>query len=496
MFSTPAFVPLDHDACVTPVVRGCTPKMERPRPPAHPGARSHDHGLHARTTTTTTTSSALDEWHTPAPAQKTVAETTPGYVVYRAIPLHDGRAPKPKPAARRRQQLDERDGSAMARVASFTFDTAAADERASMIPSTSDGAGGGGTCEASHACDSLEACALGRARKQLFEEHVRFRRSHEPDSDEDDDDSLIGDDGDGRGGVGTFRGFASAVAAVPGASPAKRKGSDRAMPSTACLELDSSFDTDDDDDVNNRVSPDSVLELVATEAANARTKSPMKSPNKFARGAYDGPLNSPGKARRMRELARMHRAQQRRSAKLASSPLKNESSTTATSNSGIDFRPIPSPGTEQIETGGRGALEARIDAALVGDASPPRRPGVGGGVGGGRGESDDDARPPAAPRPGRLDGAANDACFGDVDAKPVRRTASRIAHLLGSASSGGGVDDLRLAMRRLEIPSARLEERFASADAEFGCLGNFPESSFATPAPARKTAVAPMSVGT
>ena len=296
--------------------------------------------------------------------------------------------------------------------------------------------------------------------------------------------------------MGTFRGFASAVAAVPGASPAKRKGSDRAMPSTACLELDSSFDTDDDDDVNNRVSPDSVLELVATEAANARTKSPMKSPNKFARGAYDGPLNSPGKARRMRELARMHRAQQRRSAKLASSPLKNESSTTATSNSGIDFRPIPSPGTEQIETGGRGALEARIDAALVGDASPPRRPGVGGGVGGGRGESDDDARPPAAPRPGRLDGAANDACFGDVDAKPVRRTASRIAHLLGSASSGGGVDDLRLAMRRLEIPSARLEERFErSADAEFG-LGNFPESSFATPAPARKTAVAPMSVGT
>ena len=54
---------------------------------------------------------------------------------------------------------------------------------------------------------------------------------------------------------------------------------------------------------------------------------------------------------------------------------------------------------------------------------------------------------------------------------------------------------MRLAMRRLEIPSARLEERFASADAEFG-LGNFPESSFATPAPARKTAVAPMSVGT
>ena len=199
MFSTPAFVPLDHDACVTPVVRGCTPKMERPRPPAHPGARSHDHGLHARTTTTTTTSSALDEWHTPAPAQKTVAETTPGYVVYRAIPLHDGRAPKPKPAARRRQQLDERDGSAMARVASFTFDTAAADERASMIPSTSDGAGGGGH-EASRACSSLEACALGRARKQLFEEHVRFRRAHEPDSDEDDEDLLVTDGEDGEEG--------------------------------------------------------------------------------------------------------------------------------------------------------------------------------------------------------------------------------------------------------------------------------------------------------
>ena len=42
MFSTPAFVPLDHDACVTPVVRGCTPKMERPRPRAsrRPFARS------------------------------------------------------------------------------------------------------------------------------------------------------------------------------------------------------------------------------------------------------------------------------------------------------------------------------------------------------------------------------------------------------------------------------------------------------------------------
>ena len=58
------------------------------------------------------------------------------------------------------------------------------------------------------------------------------------------------------------------------------------------------------------------------------------------------------------------------------------------------------------------------------------------------------------------------------------------------------MDGLRAAMRRLEIPSARLEERFArSLDADFG-LGDFPESSFATPAPARKTAVAPMSVGT
>ena len=203
----------------------------------------------------------------------------------------------------------------------------------------------------------------------------------------------------------------------------------------------------------------------------------------------------------------MHRAQQRRSAKLASSPLKNESSA-ATSDSGIDFGPIPSPGTEQIETVARGALAGRrIDAegrgfddqnqnglTQIDDPESPRRAGV--GVGEQRESGFSDARPPAAPRPGRLDGAANDACFGDVDAKPVRRTASRIAHLLGSASSGGGVDDLRLAMRRLEIPSARLEERFErSADAEFG-LGNFPESSFATPAPARKTAVAPMSVGT
>jgi len=404
-------------------------------------------------------------------------------------------------------------------VASFSFDTAsfvdaaAADERAPPA-STSDGAGDGGhEDEARRTCSSLEAVALGRARKQLFEEHVRFRRAHEPDSDEDEDDGNgHGDDGGGEsGGVATFRGFASAVTAVPGASPAKRKGSERAMPSTGCLELDSSFDTDDDDDViNNRVSPDSVLETVATEAANARTKSPMKSPNKFARGAYDGPLNSPGKARRMRELARMHRAQQRRSAKLASSPLKNESST-ATSDSGIDFGPIPSPGTEQIETVVRGALAGRrIDAEGRGfddqnqnsqnqiDAkSPPRRAGVGVGE---PGSGFSDARPPAAPRPGRLDGAANDACFGDVDAKPVRRTASRIAHLLGSMScddggDGGGVDGLRAAMRRLEIPSARLEERFASLDADFG-LGDFPESSFATPAPARKTAVAPMSVGT
>lgn len=57
------------------------------------------------------------------------------------------------------------------------------------------------------------------------------------------------------------------------------------------------------------------------------------------------------------------------------------------------------------------------------------------------------------------------------------------------------MDGLRAAMRRLEIPSARLEDRFASLDAEFG-LGDFPESSFATPARARETAVAPMSVGT
>ena len=491
MFSTPAFVPLDHDACITPVVRGCTPVMERLRPPAHP-----DHGLHARTATTTT--SALDEWHTPAPAQKTVAETTPGCVVYRAIPLHDGRAPKPKQAARRRQQrAGSAMGSAMAREASFTFDTAAADERAPPA-STSDGGEGGH--EGQHTRRSLEAVALGRARKQLFEEHVRFRRAHEPDSDDDDDDyGGDGDDGGGRGRVATFSGFASASTAVPGASPAKRKGSERAMPSTACLELDSSFDTDEDDDgddVDNRVSPDSVLETVATEAANARAKSPMKSPNKFARGAYgDLPLNSPGKARRLRELARMHRAQQRRAAKLASSsPLKNESSKGAASDSRIDFRPIPSPGTEQIEMG------ILHGAALVADASPPRRLAEYAGPSG----FSEHAKPPAVPRPGRLDGAANDACFGDVDAKPVRRTASRIAHLLGSASGGGdggggggegGVDGLRTAMRRLEIPSARLEDRFASIDAEFG-LGDFPESSFATPARARTTAVAPMSVGT
>ena len=136
MFSTPAFVPLDHDACVTPVVRGCTPVMERPRPPAP----------RVRTITVSTRDDDDDDDDVrarrvahPAPAQKTVAETTPGYVVYRAIPLHDGRAPKPKPAARRRQQLDELgDGSAMAREASFTFDTAAADERAPPA-STSDG---------------------------------------------------------------------------------------------------------------------------------------------------------------------------------------------------------------------------------------------------------------------------------------------------------------------------------------------------------------------
>ena len=207
-------------------------------------------------------------------------------------------------------------------------------------------------------------------------------------------------------------------------------------------------------------------------------------------------MNSPGKARgRMRELARMHRAAQRRAAKLASSssPLKNESSKDAASDSRIDFRPIPSPGTEQIETG------ILPGAALVADASPPRRLAECAGPSG----FSEHAKPPAAPRPGRLDGAANDACFGDVDAKPVRRTASRIAHLLGSASGGdggggggeGGVDGLRAAMRRLEIPSARLEDRFASIDAEFG-LGDFPESSFATPARARTTAVAPMSVGT
>ena len=97
MFSTPALVPLDHDACVTPAVQRVTHgAMECPRPPAHPGARIILHHPDTR--------AVHDEWHTPAPAPKTSAqETTPdGCVVYRAIPIHDGRAPKPKPMAPRR----------------------------------------------------------------------------------------------------------------------------------------------------------------------------------------------------------------------------------------------------------------------------------------------------------------------------------------------------------------------------------------------------------
>mgnify|MGYP001415744454 CR=1 FL=1 len=510
MFSTPAIVPLDHDACVTPAVQRMTHgAMECPRPPAHPGARiilhHHEHNQ----------SAAHDEWHTPAPAPKTSAqETTPdGCVVYRAIPIHDGRAPKPKPMARRRQQLaltpvaptpeeteEDPPASPMARSASFTFDTVAVNERAARSASTSDGViatvsgskATGGVTGATGV--DLEDAALGRARKQLFEEHVRFRRAQEPDDSDDDDVHDVSNSG-------AFRGFVHPPAAVPGASPAKRKGSEL---STGILDFDSSFDTDEEGVDADRVSPDSVLESVAAEAAAdaARTqerKSPMKSPNKFARaGAYEVPQNSPGKQRRMAELARMHRAQQRRQARLAKmSPLKKESSAGGVRACGggmgstergaaramaIDFAPIPSPGTEQIE---------QINEKII-NASPS-----------GADRCAQLDAPPDAPRPGRLDGAANAKCFGDVDAKPVRRTASRIARLLGSCgpddlANAGSVDGrLCAAMRRLELPSARLEDRFDSLDAD---LAVFPESSFATPAPARKTtggaAVAPMSVGT
>ena len=68
MFSTPALVPLDHDACVTPAVQRMTHgAMECPRPPAHPGARIilHHHEHNQRPC-------AHDEWHTPAPAPKKV----------------------------------------------------------------------------------------------------------------------------------------------------------------------------------------------------------------------------------------------------------------------------------------------------------------------------------------------------------------------------------------------------------------------------------------
>ena len=510
MFSTPAIVPLDHDACVTPAVQRMTHgAMECPRPPAHPGARiilhHHEHNQ----------SAAHDEWHTPAPAPKTSAqETTPdGCVVYRAIPIHDGRAPKPKPMARRRQQLaltpvaptpeeteEDPPASPMARSASFTFDTVAVNERAARSASTSDGViatvsgskATGGVTGATGV--DLEDAALGRARKQLFEEHVRFRRAQEPDDSDDDDVHDVSNSG-------AFRGFVHPPPAVPGASPAKRKGSEL---STGILDFDSSFDTDEEGVDADRVSPDSVLESVAAEAAAdaARTqerKSPMKSPNKFARaGAYEVPQNSPGKQRRMAELARMHRAQQRRQARLAKmSPLKKESSAGGVRACGggmgstergaaramaIDFAPIPSPGTEQIE---------QINEKII-NASPS-----------GADRCAQLDAPPDAPRPGRLDGAANAKCFGDVDAKPVRRTASRIARLLGSCgpddlANAGSVDGrLCAAMRRLELPSARLEDRFDSLDAD---LAVFPESSFATPAPARKTtggaAVAPMSVGT
>ena len=510
MFSTPAIVPLDHDACVTPAVQRVTHgAMECPRPPAHPGARiilhHHEHNQ----------SAAHDEWHTPAPAPKTSAqETTPdGCVVYRAIPIHDGRAPKPKPMARRRQQLaltpvaptpeeteEDPPASPMARSASFTFDTVAVNERAARSASTSDGViatvsgskATGGVTGATGV--DLEDAALGRARKQLFEEHVRFRRAQEPDDSDDDDVHDVSNSG-------AFRGFVHPPPAVPGASPAKRKGSEL---STGILDFDSSFDTDEEGVDADRVSPDSVLESVAAEAAAdaARTqerKSPMKSPNKFARaGAYEVPQNSPGKQRRMAELARMHRAQQRRQARLAKmSPLKKESSAGGVRACGggmgstergaaramaIDFAPIPSPGTEQIE---------QINEKII-NASPS-----------GADRCAQLDAPPDAPRPGRLDGAANAKCFGDVDAKPVRRTASRIARLLGSCgpddlANAGSVDGrLCAAMRRLELPSARLEDRFDSLDAD---LAVFPESSFATPAPARKTtggaAVAPMSVGT
>ena len=338
MFSTPAIVPLDHDACVTPAVQRMTHgAMECPRPPAHPGARiilhHHEHNQ----------SAAHDEWHTPAPAPKTSAqETTPdGCVVYRAIPIHDGRAPKPKPMARRRQQLaltpvaatpeetEHPPASPMARSASFTFDTVAVNERAARSASTSDGViatvsgskATGGVTGATGV--DLEDAALGRARKQLFEEHVRFRRAQEPDDSDDDDVHDVSNSG-------AFRGFVHPPAAVPGASPAKRKGSEL---STGILDFDSSFDTDEEGVDADRVSPDSVLETVAAEAAAdaarlTERKSPMKSPNKFARaGAYEVPQNSPGKQRRMAELARMHRAQQRRQARLAKmSPLKKESS--------------------------------------------------------------------------------------------------------------------------------------------------------------------------
>ena len=516
MFSTPALVPLDHDACVTPAVQRMTHgSMECPRPPAHPGARiilhHHEHIMK---------SAAHDEWHTPAPAPKTSAqETTPdGCVVYRAIPIHDGRAPKPKPMARRRQQLaltpiaatpeemeEDPPASPMARSASFTFDTVAVDERAARSASTSDGVNA--TVSGSKATGGvtgvdLEDAALGRARKQLFEEHVRFRRAQEPDDSDDDDDDVHVHD---VSNSGAFRGFVHPPPAVPVASPAKRKGSEL---STGILDFDSSFDTDEEGVDADRVSPDSVLETVAAEAAadaarvtERKSKSPMKSPNKFARaGAYEGGIqNSPGKQRRMAELARMHRAQQRRQARLAKmSPLKKESSAAGVGRAcgggvgstergaaramAIDFAPIPSPGTEQIE---------QINEKII-NASPS-----------GADRCAQLDAPPDAPMPGRLDGAANAKSFGDVDAKPVRRTASRIARLLGSCgpddlASAGSVDGrLCAAMRRLELPSARLEDRFDSLDAD---LAVFPESSFATPAPARKTtggaAVAPMSVGT
>ena len=266
------------------------------------------------------------QWHTPMPADAAFAAAMPpsaGRVVAARIPTHDGRAPRRGAQPR-----------------------AAAGEGAGAH------AAGGPLRSIDEDAKMNDDAASSPTKRQLFDELVMRRRDEQECSDDDDDD-----DGGARGR--RRGGGRAAPANVPPPPPQKRRASRPLPPPFGRLHDDDDYDSEEEEE--DGVSPDSVLTCCDGKAATAtKATPPSRSPYKAARGMHIA-MNSPGKQKRMEEeIARMHRATQRRAARESFGINNTNNSTRFTRAAG------PQPAAA--------ASAAAIIPSPVSDAVPTRRP--------------------------------------------------------------------------------------------------------------------------